>query len=640
MSLLTPDLTGTNPLCKVENDTRLIVVQDQVVEFHDSIYADSLEIVLIGTVTKPLIRDYDWTITDSDIDNEAIGAMRLREPDFRKTLIKSITMIKTYAGDYKISMAYQRLYAVPSSVALENYPNKVEFTPEAWNEVVQRVKKYELLLAPIKDINADGVIKQPKLLEPDPFQERSENNIVDEIYTVDVPNSVAIIHPICGAFFKDTLVVKYSGSGQEEILVEGTDYKVYGYDSYKTANTPNNSGVYKFIAIISPIVGDVSISYHAYGGDPTLYDIKANTESIENIEYYIKNAELLTGETVGNAPVIINIINKLTALEEEMRRLANQGRPNYGDVTNGTSLLKKITSVDSDLHWWTIAELYKVSGSDQVFIADTMKINVSMLNSKFMFTTYISVNIDSAVDKFKVTCPMSLTPLGYIPYEDYSGLETIIRPQFRIIWNQNAVQSSGIYLQIGMQLKDMVTETICVEDVSGAESCWKLIGSVDDAVLPEDDLITLPSKNHIWSVDNPDSRAETYLIPLIDGTIIWAGTESLNRPNSGSKNLTLVHFLDKEIDISNVRRMRLDLDEVGATKFPVWLDFNPKSKGVNKNDDLVSSAAYYYNGKPAYISGRLRRNPVSQDIELTIGADITAGLASNQLDLKHVIIYT
>ena len=655
MSLLTPDLTGNNTACRKTNDARMVIKQDQVIEFHDSVFADSIEMILVANlnVTKTLVRGIDWEVRDSDIDYEAMSAMRLREPTFLTTLVKSITMIRSYVSDYKVSLDYQTLYPLPSTIALKNYPDKVEFTPESWIEVLESVKRHELLLAPIQDIHASGIIKQPLLLEPDPYQERSANLIVDELYEVNVPNKVAVIHPIHGAFFRDTLSVRQvtvsavGGVSYGDTLVEGIDYKIYGFDSSKTANIVNTSGIYKFIVITTAIVGTLAITYHAYGGDPTLYDIRAHDESINNLTTYILDSQLLTAETVANAPVVINMINKLTSLEEEMRILAQQGRPNYGDATDGNTLLKVVTSSSpKEMHWWTIAELYKVSGSEEVFISGTMKLNIQMLYKKISFTAHVSANLDNTFtnsetgityqvcDAFKVSCPISQVPLGYEPYVEYSGLSNLSRPQFRIIWNKNAVENSGIYLQLGMRLNDVVTETIAVEDVSGKESCWKLIKSSEQISSPEDDIILLPSGNHTWSVDNVDSKQESYLIPFIDGHIVWAGTEALNRPQSGRKDIPLTHFLEDDVDISRIRRMRFDLEEVGANKFPVFMDVIPGST------DLLGSTSFYYNGKPAYMTGRLRVNPATKEIELSIGVDITAGLSSNQLNLRHVVIYT
>lgn len=665
MSLLTPDLTGKNAACRKTNDARMVIKQDQVIEFHDTVFADSIEMVLVANlpVTKYLVRGVDWEIRDSDIDYDAMSDMRLREPQFTSLLVKSITMTYTYVADYKISMDYQTLYQLPSSIALHEYPSKVEFTPEAWIEVLESVKRHELLLAPIQDIHASGILKQPMLLEPDPNQERSANIIVDEVYEINVPNKVFVIHPIHGAFFRDSVSIKSielsldGGFTVRDTLVEGTDYIIYGFDSNKTSNTLNSSGVYKYILFTSPIVGNVAISYHAYGGDPSLYDIKAHNESLNNLTTYILDSQLLTAETVANAPVVINMINKLTSLEEEMRILARQGRPNYGDTTSGNTLIKKIVSPDSETHWWTIAELYKVAGSEEVFVSGTMKLNIATLYTKYNFTAYVSVNLDNTVtnangitfevcDPLKVTCPSSQCPIGYVPYMDYPQLERLLRPQFRIIWNKNSQSQSGVLLQIGLQLHNL-HETIAVEDVSGKESCWKLIPSPAEETYPEEINIQLPNPAHIWNIDdNPDSRQETYLIPLVDGNVVWLGTEPLNRPQSGEKaNVQLLHLLDDKVDISKVRRIRFDLEETGTAlsgtistnvtnRFPIFMDLIPGS------EDAMGYSTFYYNGKPAYLIGRIRRNPATEEIEISYTANVTAGLSSNRLDIRHVVIYT
>ena len=332
-----------------------------------------------------------------------------------------------------------------------------------------------------------------------------------------------------------------------------------------------------------------------------------------------------------------------------MRILSKQGRPNYGDATSGNTLVLAIDAVTPrELHWWNIAELYKVSGQNtnsEVHVSGTMKINVEMLYKKIAFTAYISVNLDNysvdengnpykICDALKVTCPISQSPLGYEPFKNYTGLNDFSRPQFRIIWNNKDGELSGIYLQMGMRFNDVKYETIAIEDISGLESCWKLLSSPAGVVGPQDDLITLPSGSHIWSTDNIYSNSESYLVPLLDGSIIWNGSVALNRPNSGRKDINLEHFLEDEIDISRIRRIRFDLEEVGHLNFPVYVDVIP---GTN---DLIGSTSFTYNGKSALLSGRIRRNTTTNEIELSIGVDITAGLASTQLNLRHVIIYT
>lgn len=629
---LIPDLTGENELYKVDNDQRMIITTDQVVSFNDPIFADSLQVTALGTVNKVLVKGADWNFRPEDRAIEAMSAMKLVDINFNRTLIKSIVILKPFVGaEYRINCSYQRLYPVYSKKALYPSNEPLTVTPDLIRHMLEMLQRHDYLLAPIKDVHT-VTDKNCLLLEADPNKERTENYIVEEEHLINVPENVSIIHPIGGPFFKDSLTVKHVESGMT--LVENEHYKVFGVDYHKTAASSNTSGVYRFILFLGSFVGSVKISYHAYGGDPTLEDIRALDETNNNLIKYIIDSQLLTPETVSTAPPIILIRNKLEEMEENMRRLAATGRPTYGDVSSGGCLKKRIAANDTDHHWWTIASLYKVDGSSDVFVADTMKLRIQTFYTKFAFDAIVNVNLLNPSRIMNVNVISANYPKGYDPFLDYSELENIIRPQFRVIWNDNTVNQSGAYLQIGMRLKTVAEETIVVEDWSGPESAWKLIPSPAESVLPEDSIITLPNPNHIWDKLNPDSRVASQLMPFENGHLIWAGNESLNRPSSGWKSLQLVHFLEPEVDIRKIKRMRLDLEEVGAARFPVMLDF------ISGSYDLNASSSFTYNGKPAYVTARIYLNPVSKNIEVSLSAEIVAGLASTQLDLRHVIIYT
>jgi hypothetical protein len=380
-------------------------------------------------------------------------------------------------------------------------------------------------------------------------------------------------------------------------------------------------------------VGQVKVSYHAYGGDPTLYDIRQQEESIDNIRRYVLESQLLTPKTLGNTPQIITISNRILELEEKMRILAQQGRPSYGDVSHGGTLIKKITSVDDELHWYTIAELFKVDGSEEVFVADIMRLSIQTLYTKFTFDVLVNVNIEHPTDRLEVACTSATYPKGYIPFEDYSQIENIIRPQFRIIWNENTVEGSGIFLQIGMRLKGYVEETLAIEDMSGQQSAWKLIPTPVEASLPEDNLIALPSNNHTWDVLNPNSRSESQMIPFPDGHLIWAGQEALNRPNSGWMSHRLVHLLEKDTDIRKIKQIRCDLTEEGGNRFPIMFNF------IRGSEKLQSSTTFNYNGKPSYMVAQITRDAVNGNIVIDIAADIVAGPTANRLDLSQVLVF-
>ena len=642
MSYLTPDLTGTLDNYKIINDKRYIISPNQIVEFYDTVFLDSIEIVLEGTISVPLVKGYDWEAYD--VDYNAIGAMMLASPSFDKTLVKSIRMIKPHNSNYKINMSYQKLYPVTSSVALEQTPAKIELTPELIYDLLESVKRHEALLAPIQDIHAINAT-QAKLLEPDPNKEDPNNFIEEEIFSVNVPGNVAVIHPKYGSFFKDSLTLKYTVTNIP--LVEGEDYEVYGLDHAKTKNTSNVTGVYKYILITKAYVGDISISYHAYGGDPSVEDLRTHDQTINNIIYYLTDSNFLNTETLSSAPIISKITNKLNALEEKMRRMSLDGAASYGDVSSGKTLLKKISSEDTELHWYTIASLYKVAGSNTIYTSDVLKINVQTLMSKFSFVAYVNVDLNNETNKLEVTVPSSLYPRGYVPYVDYSKVGEIVRPQFRIIYNESTKETSGIYLQIGLRLINTSHETLCIEDVSGKESCWKLIDDPVNTVNggDEDDNILLPSENHRWKIGVTDSVASTYLIPLTEGHLTWSGSEQLNRPG-GSKEISLEgHLLEDNIDISRIKKVRLNLlEETGTTtnpngevistgnRFPVDINF------ASGNEDLYGNTAFVYNNDHAYINMSIVK--VNGEIVMRLNANIRAGLSSNVLMLRDVVIYT
>jgi len=638
---LTPDLTATNPMYKRDSDLRLVIVQDQKLEFLDSpIYPDTLQISLLGTVNITLVKFLDWAIREDDIDYATMSRMKLIDPTFDKVIVKSITMVKSWSQNYRVQMSYQRVLPIESKLALEPTNEILNITPELMDDLIRTVRYHDDLLTPVDDIHSIHT-KSPLLLEADPRKERPENVIRNEFHNINTTTKIHVIHPRGGAYYRDSLMVERvdpdvedpTVSIPENILVEGVDYQVDGCDFHRTRITANTSGVYRHILFIKDLVGEVKITYHAYGGDVVLDDIRAHNESINNILKYILDSQLVTEETLVNAKAMVTMRSRIAKLEENMRALALTGSPSGGDCTTGSTLVKKIMSVDNALHWYTIASLYKVDGSDDIFTSDVMKLRLQSLYTKFSFLATINVNIDHATTKLDVSCESATYPKGYIPFEDYSQIEQIIRPQFRIIWNANTVEGSGIYLQLGFRLKGIIEETFAIEDMSGKQSAWKLLSTVSEASAPEDNLVTLPAANHIWDTLNPNSAQATHIVPFPDGHLVWAGEEALNRPDSGWKNFELVHLLEKDTDITKLRSLRLDLEERNGSRFPVKIEFIPGS------DKLAGSISFNYNGLPAYINALVERNTLTSDIRIRINADITAGPSANQLSLKQVLAF-
>lgn len=626
---LNPDMTGVNPAYRVDNDVRTLLATGQKIEFDKPVFADSIEATLLGgSVHIPLGRDVDWTIEESDKDYTYMGRMMTQDQDFNQVLVHSITLRKSISLPIVVNFAYQQLYPRLVREITSHRGEPFKFTPSVAMEMMESIEYLIALTAPVKDTTS--ITNAPLLLlEPDPYMERVANDIEGEIHEVDVPSGRHFIHPACGSFYKGSQKLIMKTTGEE--MVEGVDYVVYGMNTSKTKATSVTSPVYDFILIKTAYVGEIELSYHAYGGDVTVENMRTMDKAMLNMVDYLNNASFLTPETLAGASVITQLIQRTTTLEDDVRRLINTGRPTYGDKTNGLCVLKKLQSSDNKLHWWNIATLYKVDGSSEIVTSDRMHLRFKTLYSKFMFDLLVSVDLTNPSKKFDVAVLSDIAPKGYVPFEDYSGVNNLIRPQFRIIWNENTVQQSGIILQMGMELKLISEETVAIEDVSGAESCWILLPDSAVAESPSDDVIQLPNPEHIWATTNADSRVQSILTPFREGHLAWAGAEVTNQPLPGWKYIELTHLLDSNVDISKIRRMRCELAERGANKFPVMIELIPGS------DSLVGTAVFDYNGSSATLIGRISRN-ADGTIKMTIEANVS--VQANPLDLHHVIVYT
>lgn len=631
MSYFIPDLTGTNPAYKKINLKKRILLDNQVVPFFDSVYLDSIVLTLEGTGTKivNLVYGVDYTATGDDFDYDAMGRMQLLDNTWNGILVKSVHIIKPFVAPYNISVNYQGIYPEIIDYVRTNPTKNVQLTPEVFEAMINDIANLKVAVAPVTDITASSV-STPKLLEEDPTRSLPENEIVDELYSIDTTVDRNVVMPFCGSFYGDGIRVINASTDKE--LMRDVDYVIAGPDIARTKATTSSAGVYRFIVFLTALTSDVKVSYHAYGGIPTLQDVKALTTGYTNLYNYITNAQLLTANSLVNTSQYTNIVARLNAMEAQMRVFANQGKPSYGDVTSGGVLKQRITSVDTKMHWWTIAELYKIAGSDTIFTSDISHFQIQTYYTKYMLDVKVACDITNLNNKFNVKSLITTYPLHHVPFEDDSDLENVIRPQLRIIWNENSLESSGIYLQLGFALKTVAEETIAVADLSGPESCFKLINGSDTAVSPEDDIITLPSGNHIWSTTNPDSRIDSYLIPFDHGHVVWSGAVTLNRPTGDWKDTILEHFLEDEIDINKLKSVSLYFEESAANRFQIDLPL------LAKDDVVIGSGSFTYSGKAASVVFRIYRNTASNKIQMTLQSEILAGVASTALDLRYVSV--
>jgi len=476
-----PDLSGTNYAYRTDNDIRTIFKNDQVVKFDTPVFDNNMLVIKkLGIINETLVKNTDYVILPENIDYDMMSRMKTINSGFNKTLISSVTIIHPYTEQYNIKLSYNRLFPDDVSYSLINGVPPVEESEQLLSTIVQQInylndviKNRDCIFTPESTNNV--------ILDEDINGTNPANEISDEEHTVNVPSGILTIKPKYGAFFKDSVVVKDPGG---IILQEGVDYSIFGLDLVKTEISSNASGVYNYIKIIKPIIGDITISYHAFGGNPTTDNLKLLENDIISIKQFLSNTPILSPSSLKNDQTILALKNKITSLEDNMRILLNSGIATYGDSTHSVAIRKKIISSDENHHWWTIAELYKVDGSNEIIIADSMRFRVQLMKNDIQFECGIAFNKNSSDNPFSVNCIS-----GNINRDTFYKCT----PRIRVIYKNTPQSYSGALLQIGLKIESIyASETIGVEDLSGKESCWKLISVGTDSVPPEDDNIELP----------------------------------------------------------------------------------------------------------------------------------------------------
>lgn len=638
MSYHMPDLTGTDPLHRVVNEVHAIR-EDQKIYFTTPVFAESISLELVGTAPSKtfkqvFLRDKDWVVNDDDIDKAAMSRVCVMDETFDKVLVRSVTMIAPYVGKpYKVNTAYQQLY--PNTIRTASYMTEpLDFTPALLQDMLTEIDNLRLQVSRVHDVTSPESA-YTRLMEEDMYMTDPLNIVENEVHTLDTPNNVCYIKPMYGSFYKDTLKVYHPT--RKEYLKEGTDYRIVGMNVAKTKATKSTSSVFDYVMIVTEMVGEVEISYHAYGGEAALVNFHDVWNRVLAMISYLNEARFITESTIGRTAAWNCHENRLGKLEELMRRLL-AGTPSYGDVTHGKSRVYKVTSADSDLHWWTLGTLFKVDGSDSIINADRMKLRINLMHAKCIMDVYTSMNLNNPKDnRFTVDVVSDNYPRGYVPFKDYSGVDVIIRPQFRVIWNEDPVRQSGFILQIGMQLRNIHTETIGIEDMSGAECCWVLRDEQETAITPEDDFLALPAekedmnKYFIWSTNNPRSLVESTLLPFKHGHLIWAGVQCLNRPG-GWQHFRIPHFLEPEVDYRRITKVRLELAERSSYQFPLDIEVVP---GL---DTMVGTTSTSYYKEPLDVMIQMERDPLTQDILISLNTNVCED-GANPLDLMGVVVY-
>lgn len=563
MNNFVKDPSGSLPAYRITPKVYSIGIAEQgyyTIEFRRPVFKDSLEIRRIdGTDAVFLTETTDWVV--NTIDWTSMAETAAESTGFNKTLITSIDV---YSKDvvFKISVVYQSLYPIKMGDYLISGDN-VDLNPGLISELASRVTSVENVAAALAT-EIGVTTATPKLLEEDPRMILERNHITGEVHTINALNNVRMIRPACGAFYIDNLVVRRVGITTP--LVYGHDYDVFGMDVARTIKTTNKKGVFRYIRVLSEVIGDVEIEYRGYGGEVTYDDMVILSDRVFDITTYLSGNMFLTDKTLTNSLVIRTIQDAIVAVRDEMRNLVTTGQASYADMTDGKSVKLALMSTTTGFNWYTIAKLYQISGNSEVFTADRFRFRMKLVNAGIMADVIASLNENSASNNFDVSVLSYNGPVGYLFGSDYSGLANLNRIQARVIYNKTTGSASGAYLQIGLNMPTL-SEVLGIEDQSGKESAWILLDPVSSGNSPANTAVALPNNSYVWDEYNPASVQYARPIAPKEGWLAHSGTLPLTHENHG-REVELASVIQTSLKLTSVKKVKVQLTDIDGQ----WLE--------------------------------------------------------------------
>lgn len=542
-----PDLTGTSSDYLQVNIPAFVYQSGMKVSFENSpIFVSSLVITLTDGTARVLVRNVDWEVKTDDIDQTAMSRAFLENPAFTGTLVKSISMKSNVALNKSIAMTFQEFYLTqPGRFFDDGRP--LEVTPDLIKSLITGLSDVRQQVARVQSPVALN-LNPPTLLPFDLNCELSSNVITNEPIIINTVAGAKVVRLAQGAFFPNTLTLRYNGN----VLNPATDYMPVVV-SPLTGKTINPTGIYQYILLNGSFAGTITASYHAVGGEVQQNDIDSVYELMIAIKTFLDDGIFVTSETIVETPAFRAFSSRLNLLEDGMRRLLS-GTPTYGDSSSNNAVTRPISAPNSDVHWWSIATLYKVQGSNDVITADQFKGRIYLPDSKIS----LGFNVDFNMDQLRNWVSFKTDSLVFDPLYSLFSDFSVAAPQWpavRVVWNRSSMAFSGAVIQIGVPLPTLLDRMV-VEDLSSAESCWVLSrhnefilgGASVDPSVPDDSGFVLPDGVSVWSPASGISYSEICVPQYDPGYLAYLGsTHTLSdiitiEPTAGLFNITIPDY--------------------------------------------------------------------------------------------------
>lgn len=329
-----------------------------------------------------------------------------------------------------------------------------------------------------------------------------------------------------GATIKGGLVY-LEGSNAVAKLRYGSEYVVDSIDIPRTERASTSDAVYQNIRFITPVIGEVLISYQAFGGFVATDDIRALQQDIYNTRTILTKSGILTSDTLPTQPFLLAMYKRLTKMEEFHRH--------FGQVEH------RISIDSAGFHWINIAQVYDVAWGKPVSIyrdTGTFRIQSALRRWSYEFTVDLDM---SKPDASKITIrTLGTNQDATCDYKDFTRVLFQDQIAARLCWIGDGKQS-GLVLQVGwdfskyhnsssltngqesgvsnvpaneaVSAKKVQTDTILVTNKSGTASMWTLYMDPDQVNFPANGIITVYNHNkYKLTTDTTYQVGKTYYV--------------------------------------------------------------------------------------------------------------------------------
>lgn len=608
------DFTGSDPLYRRSNVRFAVFDNNQPIDFEEPVYADSIVVRWLKEDgnTETIVKDLQWVINASNIDHDAMSEAKLIQPGFVAQLVDGITINDNISQDRVYAIEYQ---AFKLQYSQFDYGNDGPLpTPGLMRELVEKITFLTSVSDPLNNVTSDtldGIV----VLEEDLTGILADNLIENERHSVNVPANKQVIRPGAGSFYEHDVVLVNEATGGT--LVKGIDYVIVGLDRPKTRVAEHTSGVFNYIFLLRPYVGNINVTYRAFGGDVTINDINAIKDVLADLVRMMSEGLFLTADTLPFSPSIVNILTRMGILEDHVRHFIT-AHHRYTANTDGK-------------HWFTIASLHRDLWSPDVVSAEQVNLFLRSPSKSWSYEVALSVNLDRQHEQIRANVISSLDKYNHFSIGEYENIINRDIPEVRVIWNEGSGERSGALIQIGMDMKAGQSEMLSVYDKSGNSSLIEIRPNIPGEDTVYDDNVTLPNDD-AWSTITPESKISRVIMAPEEGYLLWGGA------------VPLVQLEDNFVELNHtIGTDDFNLANVSRTVFHVYDRYKDKYLVVSQDhqwDDrnILHGTVIVFADDLCGLEYRIQQTPLGYKLEAKSEMG-TQSLNNERFDLRQIVVH-